>query len=89
MGRYCKWMELEVLERLRFLASLPLAGTAQTERGGIRVANNRIISHPFTLPNQNLLYRKQVNHTLLKRESAKTDSPKPHIAKPAKSILAI
>ena len=36
-----------MLERLRFLASLPLAGTAQTEGGGIRVANNGIISHPF------------------------------------------
>ena len=43
-----KWMGLEVLERLRFLASVPLAGTAQTEGGGIRVANNRIIPHPFT-----------------------------------------
>ena len=31
-----KWMGLEVLERLRFLASLPLAGTAQTEGGGMR-----------------------------------------------------
>ena len=40
-------MGLEVLERLRFLASLPLAGTAQTEGGGIRVANNGIIPHPF------------------------------------------
>ena len=28
----CKWMGIEMLERLRFLASLPLAGTAQTER---------------------------------------------------------
>ena len=42
-----KWMGLEVLERLRFLVSLPLAGTAQTEGGGIRVANHHFISHPF------------------------------------------
>ena len=40
-------MGIEVLERLRFLASLPLAGTAQTEGGGIRVANNVNIPHPF------------------------------------------
>ena len=33
-----------------------------------------------TLPNQNVLYRKQVNRTLLKQESGKTDSPKPHVA---------
>ena len=30
---------LEVMERLSFLASLPLAGTTQTKGGGIRVAN--------------------------------------------------
>ena len=41
-------MGFEVLERLRFLASLPLANTVQTEGGGIRVANNGIIPHPFT-----------------------------------------
>ena len=40
-------MGVEALERLRFLASLPLAGTAQREGGGIRVANNRVIPHPF------------------------------------------
>ena len=43
----CKWMGFKMLERLRFLASLPLGGTAQRERGGIRVANNRIIPHSF------------------------------------------
>ena len=37
-------MWIEVLERLCFLASLPLAATAQTEGGGIRVANDCIIS---------------------------------------------
>ena len=31
-------MGLEVMERLRFLASLPLAGTAQTEGGGTSIA---------------------------------------------------
>ena len=36
-------MGLEVLERLRFLVSLPLAGTAQKGRGGIRVANKHFI----------------------------------------------
>ena len=41
-------MGFVLIERLRFLASLRLADTAQTEGGGIRVANNRIISHPFT-----------------------------------------
>ena len=40
-------MGLEVLERLRFLASLPLAGTVQTEGRAIRVANICIIYHPF------------------------------------------
>ena len=41
-----KWMGLEVLERLRFLISLPLAGTALTEGGGIRVANKHFIPYP-------------------------------------------
>ena len=40
-------MEFEVLKSLRFLASLPLANTAQMEGRAIRVANNGIISHPF------------------------------------------
>ena len=36
-GNYNK-VGSEVIERLHFLASLPLAGTAQMEGGGIRVA---------------------------------------------------
>ena len=36
-------MGFDLIERLRVLASLRLAGTAQTEGGGIRVANNHII----------------------------------------------
>ena len=41
----------------------------------IRVACYRLQNR--TLPNQNNLYRKQVNRTLLKQESGETDSPKP------------
>ena len=51
-------MGLEVLERLRFLASLPLAGTEQTEGRSIRVANNRIISHPFKTSLHSRIQRK-------------------------------
>ena len=47
LGCIYKWMGLEVLKSLRFLASLPLANTAQMEGRAIRVANNHIISHPF------------------------------------------
>ena len=36
--RTSKETGLELIERLRFLASLPLAGTEQEEGGGIRVA---------------------------------------------------
>ena len=44
---FFKWLGLEVLERLRFLVSLPLAGTAQKGRGGIRVANKHFLPpHP-------------------------------------------
>ena len=39
-------MGLEVLKRLHFLVSLPLAGTALTEGGGIRVANKHLIPYP-------------------------------------------
>ena len=35
-------MGLEVLERLRFLASLPLAGTAQTDGGGATITSYSI-----------------------------------------------
>ena len=56
-----KWMRLEVLERLRFLASLPLAGTAQREGGGIRIANNRIIPHPFSA--ETLIFSTYLDHS--------------------------
>ena len=39
-------MGREVVEGLRFLASLPLAGTGQREGGGFSCINKRIISHP-------------------------------------------
>ena len=39
-------MGREVMEGLRFLASLPLAGTGQREGGGFSCTNKRIISHP-------------------------------------------
>ena len=42
-------MGCEALEGLRFLASLPLAGTRQREGGGFSCINKRIISHPVTL----------------------------------------
>ena len=35
-----------MLERLGVLASLPLAGTGQRERGVFRIAINRFNSHP-------------------------------------------
>ena len=41
-------MGFDLIERLRFLASLCLAGTAQTEGGGNRVANNHFIPHLVT-----------------------------------------
>ena len=39
---------LEVIERLLFLASLPLAANGQREGGGFSCINKRIISHPVT-----------------------------------------
>ena len=39
----------EVMEGLRFLASLPLAGTGQREGGRFSCINKRISSHPITL----------------------------------------
>ena len=39
-------MGREALEGLRFLASLPFAGTGQREGGGFSCINKRIISHP-------------------------------------------
>ena len=39
-------MGQEMMEGLRFLASLPLAGTGQREGGGFSCINKRIISHP-------------------------------------------
>ena len=41
-------MGREVMEGLRFLASLPLAGTGQRERGGFSCINKQIISQPVT-----------------------------------------
>ena len=41
-------MGREALEGLRFLASLPLAGTGQREGGGFSCINKRINSHPVT-----------------------------------------
>ena len=43
-------MGREVMEGLRFLASLLLAGTGQREGGGFSCINKRIISHPVTSP---------------------------------------
>ena len=40
-------MGFDLIERLRFLASLCLAGTAQTQGGGVRVANNHFIPNLF------------------------------------------
>ena len=49
---YCTQMGLEALEGLRFLASLPLAGTGQREGGGFSCINKRIISYPVTAPTE-------------------------------------
>ena len=38
-------MGREVMEGLRYLTSLPLAGTGQREGGGFSSINKRIISH--------------------------------------------
>ena len=40
-------MGFDLVERLRFSASLCLAGTAQMEGGGVRVANNHFIPNLF------------------------------------------
>ena len=42
-------MGREALKGLRFIASLPLAGTGQREGGGFSCINKRIISHPITI----------------------------------------
>ena len=42
-------MGREALEGLRFLASLPLAGTGQREGGGFSCINKQIISHPVII----------------------------------------
>ena len=42
----CNETGLEVIERLRFLVTLPHAGTSQMEGGGIRVAIPHFKSRP-------------------------------------------
>ena len=54
-------MGLEVMEGLRFLASLPLAWTRQREGGGFSCINKRIISHPVTVRIWWISYRKWTN----------------------------
>ena len=44
-------MGREAMEGLRFLASLPVAGTGQREGGGFSCITKRIISHPVTVQN--------------------------------------
>ena len=60
-------MGLEVMERLHFLASLPLSGTWQGEGGRFSCINKRIISHHV---------RKALAHSTITHISAHSRTPK-------------
>ena len=53
-------MGREALEGLRFLASLPLAGTRQREGGGFSCINKRIISYPVMFKNYSIRMKNDV-----------------------------